>query len=152
MLIRRCVLLLALLLLPVMAVAGQAFDRMKVEVVTGGGRHAFAIELARTPEQLAQGLMFRPKLAEDAGMLFDFGRVQTVAMWMKNTLIPLDMLFLAADGRIVHIAEYAVPGSLEPLGPRESVRAVLELNAGTSRRLGIHTGDQVIHSLFTAAR
>jgi uncharacterized membrane protein (UPF0127 family) len=69
-------------------------------------------------------------------------------MWMKNTLIPLDMLFLAADGRVVHVAEYAVPGSLEPLGPKEPVRAVLEVNAGTARKLGIRPGDRVIHGLF----
>lgn len=152
MFIRRGIVLLALLMVPAMAMAAQGFERMKVEVVAGGRRHAFAVEVARTPEQLSQGLMFRPKLAEDSGMLFDFGRVQPVAMWMKNTLIPLDMLFLAPDGRIVHVAEYAVPGSLEPLGPREPVRAVLEVNAGTARRLGIHLGDQVLHPLFATAR
>ena len=149
MLVRRWVVLLVLMLLPaVVAAAEGGFDRSKLEVVSGSGRHAFTVETARTPEQLSQGLMFRPKLAGDAGMLFDFGRIQPVSMWMKNTLIPLDMLFLAADGRVVHVAEYAVPGSLEPLGPKEPVRAVLEVNAGTARKLGIRPGDRVIHGLF----
>ncbi|MGE5505672.1 MAG: DUF192 domain-containing protein [Actinomycetota bacterium] len=128
------------------------FGRSRVEVETAGGHHqGFTVEVATTPDQLSQGLMFRKALAPDAGMLFDFGHEQQVAMWMKNTLIPLDMLFIASDGRIIHIAEYTVPGSLEPLGPRRPVRAVLEVNAGTANRLGIHTGDHVSHALFAGA-
>jgi uncharacterized membrane protein (UPF0127 family) len=144
---------LRMMLLAVVMAAAPAlateFGHSRVEVDTQGGRHqSFAVEVATTPDQLSQGLMFRRSLAADAGMLFDFGQEQQVAMWMKNTMIPLDMLFIAADGRIVLIAEYTVPGSLEPLGPRRPVRAVLEVNAGTAQRLGIRPGDHVTHALF----
>ncbi|CAA7625669.1 conserved hypothetical protein [Candidatus Terasakiella magnetica] len=129
------------------------FAHSRVEVVTlAGKRHTFAVELASTPEQLSQGLMFRKTLAADAGMLFDFGPPKSVAMWMKNTLIPLDMLFMDREGRIIHVEEYAVPGTLLPRGPSEPVRAVLEVAAGTSRRLGLRAGDTVEHPLFAAGR
>lgn len=140
---------LALVMIMVGGVSGAAdFGRTRVEIETAAGRHAFAVELASTAEQLTQGLMFRRTLDAEAGMLFDFGRTQPVAMWMKNTVIPLDMLFIGADGHIIHVAEHAVPGSLEPLGPSQPVRAVLEVNAGTARRLGIRPGDRVRHALF----
>jgi uncharacterized protein len=148
---RRILSALILVLVTAVATAAEAvsFGRSTVEVVgQDGGRHAFAVEMAATPEQLAQGLMYRRSLPAEAGMLFDFGGVQQVAMWMKNTLIPLDMLFIDRDGRIVYINEYAVPGSLEPRGPREPIRAVLEINAGTARRMGIRSGDRVEHPLF----
>lgn len=134
---------------PAAAREPQAFAHSKVEILTGAGvRHAFAVELATSDEQLAQGLMYRRSLPADAGMLFDFGYPREVGMWMKNTLIPLDMLFLAADGRVVSVAERAVPGSLEVISPPEPVRGVLELNGGTASRLGIHRGDRVLHPLF----
>lgn len=129
------------------------FGVSRLEVVAEGGkRHAFAVELAVTPDQLSQGLMFRRDLAAGAGMLFDFGSPRQVSMWMKNTLIPLDMLFIDRTGRVVHVEQYAVPGSLEPRGPAEPVLGVLELPAGTARRLGLKPGDRVIHAMFGRGR
>ena len=92
--------------------------------------------------------MFRRELAPDAGMLFDFKEVEPVAMWMKDTYLPLDMLFIARDGRIVHIAERTVPFSLATISSGEPVLAVLELNSGTASRLKIKPGDRVIHPIF----
>ncbi len=92
--------------------------------------------------------MFRRSLAPDAGMLFDFGAPQLAGMWMKNTLIPLDMLFVDATGHIVNIHQRAVPQSLESLGATAPVRAVIELNGGTTTRLNIQPGDRVIYPIF----
>lgn len=148
---------LAALALVVVAAAQQVslatpFATSSLVIVSDTGRHAFTVELAVTPEQRAQGLMFRRKLAPDAGMLFDMGRhAGRAAMWMKNTYIPLDMLFIEADGKIESIAERAVPHSLETISSRGPVRAVLELNGGTAARLGIEPGDRVEHELFGTA-
>jgi uncharacterized membrane protein (UPF0127 family) len=129
------------------------FGSSRVEVATGdGGRHAFTVEMAVTPEQLAQGLMFRRDLPAGTGMLFDFGSPRQVSMWMKNTLIPLDMLFMDRAGQVIHVEQYAVPGTLEPRGPAGQVLGVLELPAGTARRLGIKPGDRAIHSMFERGR
>lgn len=113
-----------------------------------GKEHRFTVELAETPEQREQGLMFRKTLAADAGMLFDFKESQDVSFWMKNTLIPLDMLFIASDGRIARIAQRAVPLSTAPISSGAPVLAVLEVNGGTAARLGIKPGDQVLHPIF----
>lgn len=124
------------------------FDRSTLSIETTMGRHDFKVELARTPDQLAFGLMFRAKLAPDAGMLFDYGKPQLVAMWMKNTLIPLDMLFIDGSGQIVTIAERTVPHSLKSISSKAPVRAVLEVNGGTVSRLKIKRGDIVLHPIF----
>ncbi len=92
--------------------------------------------------------MYRKALAPDAGMLFVFPETQTATFWMKNTLIPLDMLFIAGDGRVADIHERAVPLSEATISSKVPVRAVLELNGGTALRLGIHEGDVVHHALF----
>jgi len=139
------------LVLPGAALAQSfaTFPKSKVEIVTQAGkRHAFAVEVATSYEQLAQGLMYRRSLAADAGMLFDFGENKQVTMWMKNTLIPLDMVFLGADGKVVGVHERAVPGSLETITSPGAVKGVLELNGGTAERLGIKPGDRVLHPLF----
>lgn len=134
---------------PAQAQGLAGFPRSKVDVVgPSGSRHGFAVEVASTPEQLSQGLMYRKTLPADAGMLFDFGESKPVSMWMKNTLIPLDMVFIAADGRVVGVAQRAVPGSLEVISSPGPVRGVLELNGGTAERLGIRAGDRVLHPLF----
>lgn len=126
-----------------------SFPSSQAEIVTAAGkRHRFSVELATTPDQLTQGLMFRRTLAADAGMLFDFGMDRPVSMWMRNTLIPLDMLFLAADGRITGYHERAVPGSQDIISAPGLVRAVLELNGGTVSRLGLAVGDRVVHPMF----
>jgi uncharacterized protein len=109
----------------------------------------FQIEMAVSPEQRSQGLMFRESLEEDRGMLFDFGRPQRASMWMRNTYVPLDMLFIDAQGRITQIAADTQPLSDAVIASREPVRAVLELRGGVSAKLGIKPGDRVIHPLFT---
>jgi len=92
--------------------------------------------------------MFRTSLAPDAGMLFDYKQPITATMWMRNTLIPLDMLFVDARGRIVNIHQRAVPQSLDVIAAAAPVRAVIELNGGTAARLGIEPGDRVVHPIF----
>jgi uncharacterized protein len=113
-----------------------------------GNERALDIELALTPQQQAQGLMYRQSLAADAGMLFVYRPARPVYMWMKNTVIPLDMLFIAEDGEIVKIVERTVPFSLTTISSDERVRAVLEVNGGTADRMGIRPGDRVVHPAF----
>ncbi len=115
----------------------------------GGRRHRFTVEIADTDERRQVGLMHRRQLAPDAGMLFDFKRDQVVAMWMRNTLIPLDMLFITRDGEVLNIAERTVPLSEVSVYSAGPVRAVLEVAGGTSARLGLKPGDRVIHPLFS---
>ena len=139
-------LMLALLLFLLPAAAGTATERLEIE--TAKGAHAFTVELATTADQQATGLMYRREMAADAGMLFVYPPGSRVTMWMKNTLIPLDMLFIGPAGRITHIVERTVPMSTELIGSNGPVRAVLELNAGTASRLGIKPGDRVRHAAF----
>ena len=106
------------------------------------------VEVVDTNETRASGLMFREELARNAGMLFDFKREQPVSFWMKNTLIPLDVFFIKADGRIVNIAKRAVPYSERSIASDEPVLGVLETNAGVADRLGIKPGDIVRHPVF----
>ena len=108
----------------------------------------FTVEIADTDELRQRGLMFRQRIPPDRGMLFDFGAPRPVAMWMKNTYVSLDMLFIRQDGSIAYIAENTVPQSLDTLGVSEPVLAVLELAGGTSKRLGIRAGDTVFHRIF----
>ncbi len=122
-----------------------------VGVDTGEAAHSFTVEVAATPEAITAGLMFRTELGPDQGMLFDFGGERPASMWMKNTLIPLDMLFIDGSGMIVSIARNAVPGSLRSLGPGIPVRGVLEIAGGRAEALSIEPGDQVIHPIFGPA-
>lgn len=119
---------------------------------TANGEHRFTVEIAATPQARATGLMHRAALAANAGMLFDFGKVAPVAMWMKDTLIPLDMLFIRADGAIANIEQQTVPQSLGAIASAGPVLAVLEINGGASARLGIRPGDRVLHRLFGASK
>lgn len=128
--------------------AAEPFATSSLSLVTAKGRFRFTVEMALDAAQRAQGLQFRETLAAHAGMLFDYERPQPVTMWMKNTLVPLDMLFISADGRVVNIAADTVPKSLAPISSAGPVRAVLEVNAGTAARLGIEPGDRVIHPIF----
>ena len=108
----------------------------------------FTAEIADTEELRERGLMFRHLLPQDKAMLFDFGKPRPVAMWMKNTNISLDMLFIRADGTIAAIAENTVPQSLDTISVQEPVRGVLEVAAGTVKRLGLRTNDKVYHRIF----
>jgi len=131
------------------ATAGQPASALEsLAIVSGDKRHAFQVEVMRTPEQRARGLMHRRYLPADRGMLFDFERVEPVAMWMENTFIPLDMLFIRADGTIVRIAENTEPLSRRTIPSGEPVLSVLEINGGISRTLGIKAGDRIEHALF----
>ncbi len=117
-------------------------------IVTASGRHAFQVEVMRTPDQRARGLMHRQFMPADRGMLFDFKQVEPVAMWMQNTYISLDMLFIRADGTVARIAERAEPLSTRTIPSGEPVLSVLELNAGIAEKLGIKPGDKIEHPLF----
>jgi uncharacterized protein len=105
-------------------------------------------EVAATEAEREQGLMFRTSMAELDGMIFVFDAPGMHAFWMKNTLIPLDMLFVDQQGRIINIHERAVPGSLDPIAAAGPARAVIELNGGTAGHLGIKPGDRVIYPIF----
>jgi uncharacterized protein len=124
----------------------QIFSKSVLEIATTVGKIKFSIEIARTPRQQAQGLMFRRRLAADAGMLFLYDQPQIIRMWMKNTFIPLDMIFIGKDGRIVSIAQRTIPKSLETVSSERLASAVLEVNGGTATRLGIRVGDRINHA------
>ena len=123
----------------------QAFSKSTLEIEAQDGKHRFKVEIAQSPRQQAQGLMFRRRLAADAGMLFLYGQPQIIKMWMKNTFIPLDMIFIGANGRIVSIVERTIPQSLETVSSAKPANAILEVNGGTVSRLGIRAGDRVRH-------
>lgn len=112
---------------------------------TASGAHAFNVEVVDTPETRAKGLMSRQSLADDAGMLFDFGREQQTAFWMQNTFIPLDMIFIAADGEVKTIHVNAVPHDTTSIPSRVPVRFVLEIPGGRSREIGLEPGDRIEH-------
>ncbi len=130
------------------ACAEPAADADTLIIETRNGPAVFTVELADTPELREKGLMYREELAADAGMLFDFGETRMVTMWMRNTPLPLDMLFINGEGRILHIAEQTVPYSEAIVSSRFPVSAVFEVNGGTARDLGIEVGDVVRHPLF----
>lgn len=119
-------------------------------IKSGDKTHAFNVEIADTEEERVKGLMFRESLPKDGGMLFDFGEPQPATIWMKNTLIPLDILFIDTDGEVVAIARNAVPHSLRLLTAGVPVKGVLEINGGAAAELGIKPGDHVVHPMFTA--
>jgi uncharacterized membrane protein (UPF0127 family) len=131
------------------AAAAPAADESMLEIVTKDGVHVFTVEMAKTDEERQKGLMFRKELPEGRGMLFDFKPDQPVSMWMRNTYIPLDMLFINGDGTIRRIAENTEPLSEKTIPSGGPVRAVLELIGGTAKKLGIKAGDKVAHPLFT---
>ena len=140
----------AFIILAFLVAAGPAMaaDPRVVEIATKTGVHAFAVELATTDAERAQGLMNRKELPEGQGMLFDFHRDQEVGFWMRNTYIPLDMIFIRSDGRIMRIAENTEPLSEKIVPSTTPVRGVLEVIAGTARKLGIAVGDRVAHPIF----
>jgi len=112
---------------------------------TETGDHNFTIEVATTREEQALGLMFRRSLPENAGMLFIYQQPQPAAMWMKNTLIPLDMVFISPDGRVLRIETNTEPFSTVVIPSEGTVSAVLELNAGQADRIGLKRGDKVVY-------
>lgn len=132
-----------------LSVAGvSAAEMQPLEIVTRSGVHVFTVEVAKTEQERATGLMYRKELAEGRGMLFDFSPEQPVSMWMKNTFIPLDMIFIRSDGRILRIAENTEPHSEKIISSGGLARGVLEVIGGTARKYGIQPGDRVAHPLF----
>ena len=124
-------------------IAPSGLDLVALTVEGQGRRHVFTVEMARTPAQQEQGLMNRRALAPDAGMLFPFDPPRPASFWMRNTLIPLDMLFIRPDGSIARIAANTVPMSETPVAVTEAVTAVLEIPGGRAAQLGIREGDRV---------
>jgi uncharacterized membrane protein (UPF0127 family) len=154
---RRRHLLILLAAMPVTALAQGSepagpqpeLPKEKLVIVTrDGAQHVFNVEMALTQQQQTVGEMFRPSLPEDGGMLFDWGKPREADMWMRNTLAPLDMIFINADGTVRAIAENTVPESLAVISSRGPVRATLEVAAGTAARLNIRVGDKVQQRIF----
>lgn len=146
--VRLAALLLATMALaPALAAANAKHEPASSLAVrtVAGDKHLFRVYLAQTSEQRARGLMFVKSLPPDAGMLFVYGQPRMISMWMKNTFIPLDMLFIEQGGRIVHITENTTPHSLDSISSTRPALAVLEVNGGTVSRLGIRVGDTVLH-------
>lgn len=140
---------MALLIVGVLATSdGRAAELQTLEIATKAGVQVFSVEMATTEEEKRTGLMYRKELPDGRGMLFDFSPEQEVSMWMKNTFIPLDMIFIRADGRILRIAEDTVPQSTKIISSRGMAKGVLEVIAGTAKKYGIAPGDRVAHPLF----
>ncbi len=114
-----------------------------LKVTSGSKVHQFRVELARTPQEQAKGLMFRTEMGPDEGMIFPFDPPRGASFWMRNTVIPLDLIFVAPDGRISNIAANAIPYDETPLTSNGEAKAVLELNGGRAAELGIKPGDRV---------
>ena len=130
------------------ALPEQPLEPLAIRPAEGGKARMFRVEVARSHEARSMGLMFRSDLEADRGMLFVFPEGSQPTMWMRNTYVPLDMLFLDAEGVVVDIAADTVPLTDTPIGSKHAARAVLELNAGTARLLGIRPGDTVVHAEF----
>jgi uncharacterized membrane protein (UPF0127 family) len=132
----------------VMGSRAQAASVQPLEIVTRNGVQVFSVEMATTEQEKETGLMYRKELADGKGMLFDFSPEQQVSMWMKNTYISLDMIFIRADGRILRIAENTEPLSTRIIASGGLAKGVLEVIAGTAKKYGIEPGDRVGHPLF----
>jgi uncharacterized membrane protein (UPF0127 family) len=132
---------LMLLLLPPGALA---FGRDTLTFRTDSGPHSFNVEIAETNGERALGLMYRRELAEDGGMLFLYDPPQTITMWMRNTFLPLDMIFIGTDGKVYRIESHTQPFSTEIISSEGTVQGVLEVNAGTADKIGLKVGDEVL--------
>ena len=128
--------------------AAQAASVQPLEIATKSGVQVFSVEMATTEEEKTTGLMYRKELPDGKGMLFDFSPEQQISMWMKNTYISLDMIFIRADGRILRIAENTEPLSTKIISSGGLAKGVLEVIAGTAQKYGIQPGDRVAHPLF----
>jgi uncharacterized membrane protein (UPF0127 family) len=131
-------------------VGAKAASIQPLEIVTKTGVQVFSVELATTDQEKETGLMYRKELPDGKGMLFDFSPEQQISMWMKNTYISLDMIFIRADGRILRIAENTEPESTKIISSGGLAKGVLEVIAGTARKYGIAPGDRVAHPLFNS--
>jgi len=119
------------------------FNRSSLTVETANGRVLLDVEIADTDPKREQGLMFRRSISDNHGMIFLFGREREITMWMKNTFIPLDMVFIGDDWRIVSIAYDAEPFSTDVISSRRPASRVLEIGAGQAKKLGLRVGDRI---------
>ena len=126
----------------------NAPENLLVIVGEDGMEHYYRVEIASTPEEQALGLMYRKRLDKNSGMLFIFEEAKPTTFWMKNTYVPLDMIFIGEDGKVVDIHENAEPLSEDYIHSPNAVKAVLELNAGDVKRLGIKIGTRIYHDIF----
>jgi len=125
-----------------------ALEKQPLTFVTAGGRHQFTVEVAATQREQSQGLMFRQSIGENEGMIFIYPSDQEIAMWMKNTYISLDMIFVQRDGSVLRSERRTEPFSERVIQSGGKARAVIEVSAGTADRLGLKQGDKVEHSAF----
>ncbi len=155
--LRKSCLFFILYILPVTVIASQfsiaedtqiIFGKSELSVISADHQYKFMVEIADTSDKRARGLMFREKMAAKDGMLFLFKANQVVNMWMKNTFIPLDIVFIDQKGVIIHIAKSTKPHSLDIISSYKPVVSVLELNAGVTDKLNIHVGDKINHPFF----
>ena len=133
----------------------QSAHAMRLEtlkLITAQGTHTIDVEVTETPAEKAQGLMFRTRLADTNGMLFFYETPQEITMWMRNTYIPLDMVFIRADGIVHRIEARTEPLSENIVASRGDVTACLELAGGAAERLGLKPGDKVEHRFFKPAK
>jgi uncharacterized membrane protein (UPF0127 family) len=125
--------------------AAEALSKATLTLETASGPHQFNVEVARTPQERELGLMLRPSLPENSGMLFLYETPQPIAMWMKNTIIPLDMIFIDSWGKVHRIETNTEPFSMDPIPSDGEVIGILEVNAGVAEKIGLKTGDKVIY-------
>jgi uncharacterized membrane protein (UPF0127 family) len=131
----------------------RMFSRSTLQIATPDARlHTFKVWIADTDQRRARGLMFVKELADDTGMLFVYDQAQPIGMWMKNTFISLDMVFVAADGKVINVAERTEPHSLKTIESNGDAIGVIELKAGTAAKLHIAKGARVMHAAFGSAK
>lgn len=138
----------ALILCLMMVGARAAASLERLEIITSSGTHEFQVEIADTPGERSKGLMYRKSMPQNQGMLFDFHVEGPVMMWMKNTYIPLDMVFVSREGVVTRVAANTVPMSEEVISSGGPAYAVLELNAGVADKIGLKAGDEIRHPAF----
>ena len=137
---------------PLNPAKAQSLPLTPLTIQTAKGKEKFQVEVADDDQERSTGLMHRTDLALDRGMVFDFETPRVVSFWMRNTFIPLDMIFIAADGTIRTIAENTIPHNDKGVSSRVAVTGVLELQAGASAKLGINPGDKVTHAIFNRVK
>jgi uncharacterized protein len=132
--------------------SGHAMLHETLKLITANAEHTISVEITESDKEKAYGLMFRTSLAEKTGMLFFYPRPQEITMWMRNTYIPLDMVFIRPDGVVHRIEARMEPLSENIIASRGEVVACLELAGGEAERLGLKAGDRVDHRLFKPGR
>jgi hypothetical protein len=143
---------IGLFILATLTTAASSLPVASISIDTAKGRAGFRVEIAGDPASREKGLMFRKSMARNAGMLFDFHQTVMTSFWMKNTILPLDIVFIRSDGTVSSIAADAVPYSMASIPSSEPISAVLEISAGSASALGIAPGDVVHAAIFHNAR